>query len=60
MEKLDVITSTDLWMAMRDVRNRVFHDYMPEQIAGLYQEMAETFGAELQRLKTYLSGPKFL
>ena len=42
MEKLELITSTDLWMAMRDVRNRVVHDTMPEQIANLYQEMVET------------------
>ena len=60
MEKLDLITSTDLWMAMRDVRNRVVHDTMPEQIANLYEEMVETFGTELQKLKAYLSGSKFL
>jgi len=33
---------------------------MPEQIAGLYQEIVETFGSELQRLKTSLSGSKAL
>jgi len=38
---------------MRDVRNRVVHDYMPEQIANLYEEMVETFGTELQKLKAY-------
>jgi hypothetical protein len=60
MEKLELISSTDLWMEMRDVRNRVVHDYMPEQIANLYQAITVTFGIELQRLKAYLSRSKFL
>jgi uncharacterized protein YutE (UPF0331/DUF86 family) len=60
MEKLDLITSTDSWIAMRGVRNRVVHDTMPEKIANLYEEMVETFGTELQRLKAYLGGSKFL
>jgi len=60
MEKLDLISSTDLWMQMRDVRNRVVHDSMPEQIAGLYQEIVETFGTELKRLNVSLSGLRVL
>jgi len=32
MEKLDLITSLQLWMKMRDVRNRIVHDYLPAEI----------------------------
>ena len=29
MATVDLITSTQLWVAMRDVRNRIVHDYLP-------------------------------
>lgn len=32
MEKSGIIESTYLWMEMRDMRNRIVHDYLPEQI----------------------------
>jgi hypothetical protein len=30
MEKLNLVSSVMLWMRMRDVRNRIAHDYLPE------------------------------
>ena len=30
MEKLGLVSSTTLWLDMRDVRNRIVHDYLPE------------------------------
>lgn len=53
MEKLHLITSTDLWIDMRGLRNRIVHDYLPEALMGLYQEIQNRFGPELSRLKQY-------
>ncbi|VAX38071.1 hypothetical protein MNBD_UNCLBAC01-1338 [hydrothermal vent metagenome] len=51
MAKLDWISSTELWLKMRDVRNRIVHDYLPEDIAEIYEEIAGVFGGELSALK---------
>jgi hypothetical protein len=37
MEKLKLITNIDIWLEMRDIRNRIVHDYIPEKIAEMYQ-----------------------
>ncbi len=51
MEKLEIISSTILWLQMRDVRNRIVHDYLPEEIKDMYDEIMNAFGKELLRLK---------
>ena len=51
MEKLEIISSITLWMQMRDVRNRIVHDYLPEEIKDMYDEIMGSFGKELLRLK---------
>ncbi len=48
--KADLISDVDLWMDMRDVRNRIVHDYSPEQRARLYEEIRGRFFEELQRV----------
>ena len=45
MEKLNLITETSTWMAMRDVRNRIVHDYLPEDVKLIYQEIKGKFSA---------------
>lgn len=50
VRKADLVSDVDLWMDMRDVRNRIVHDYSPEQRARLYAEIRGRFFAELQRV----------
>ena len=51
MEKLGLITETPLWMNMRDVRNRIVHDYMPEQTKEMFDEIMGSFFVELKYSK---------
>lgn len=51
MEKLSLISSVILWMKMRDVRNRIVHDYLPEVVAEIYSSIAGEFATELSNLK---------
>lgn len=53
MEKLDVISSLDVWLEMRDIRNRIVHDYVPEKIAQMYALIRKDFFAELTRLDRF-------
>lgn len=55
MEKLGLINSATLWLTMRNVRNRIVHDYLPEQTAEMFGSISGAFGAELQQLGQKLS-----
>ena len=59
MEKTDLIESTYLWMEMRDIRNRIVHDYLPEQIKKIYDLIIDKFGKELSRLRYKISNIHF-
>lgn len=50
MEKLRWVSSADQWMAMRSIRNKIVHDYLPEQIAQMFGQIAGPFAAELKAL----------
>lgn len=50
MEKLGLVTSTNLWLTMRNVRNRIIHDYLPEQVAQVFEEISGDQGDELLRV----------
>ncbi|MDM8566718.1 nucleotidyltransferase substrate binding protein [Candidatus Halobeggiatoa sp. HSG11] len=52
MEKLGLITSTPLWMEMRDTRNRIVHDYLPEQTKDIYERIMSKYFAELKYSKS--------
>ena len=54
MATVDLITSTQLWVAMRDVRNRVVHDYLPKDIKQIYDAIQNQFGNELKQLQSKL------
>ena len=54
MATVDLITSTQLWVAMRDVRNRIVHDYLPKDIKQIYDAVQNQFGNELKQLKSKL------
>ena len=47
MEKLGLITEAALWLQMRDVRNRIVHDYTPNKIKAIYDDILSPFGEEL-------------
>ena len=47
MEKLSLVTTMPLWFEMRDVRNRIVHDYLPEQLKDLYDLLTGRFHNEL-------------
>ena len=48
MEKLGLVTSVELWFRMREVRNRIVHDYSPEKVKELYEDMMGILGNELR------------
>lgn len=47
MEKLEMISSVEVWFRMRDVRNRIVHDYLPHEIKIMYDDIMGLFGREL-------------
>ena len=54
MEKLDLVSNTNLWLQMRNGRNRIVHDYLPEQTAQMYSEISGPYGKELQHVRGLL------
>jgi uncharacterized protein with HEPN domain len=56
MEKLDFIDDVITWMKMRDVRNRIVHDYLPDEIKKIYDSIMGPFGKQLQKVKKKIEG----
>ena len=54
MATVDLITSTQLWVAMRDVQNRIVQDYLPKDIKQIYDAIQNQFGNELKQLQSKL------
>lgn len=50
MEKLGIISDLQTWIVLRDVRNRIAHEYLPEELAKVYAAMVTTGAAEYRRL----------
>lgn len=59
MEKLGFISSVTIWMKMRDVRNRIVHDYLPDEIQEMYDSIIGDFGSEIVHLKSMILGIDF-
>ena len=51
MAKLDIISDIDLWFEMRNVRNRIVHDYLPEKIKEIYDDIMFKYSKELIKVK---------
>lgn len=51
MEKAGYITDIDRWLDMRLIRNKITHDYLPEQAAGFFLLIRGPFAEELKWLK---------
>lgn len=47
MAKWGVISDVDHWFRMRDLRNRIAQDYLPDQLAEIYALIVESYGPEL-------------
>lgn len=47
IEKLKIITSVDLWIDMRDIRNRIVHEYLPDQVKNIFDQVMNKFKNEL-------------
>ncbi|HON79757.1 MAG TPA: nucleotidyltransferase substrate binding protein [Spirochaetota bacterium] len=50
MEKLTLVDSTLQWVEMRDLRNRIVHDYLPEKISEMYSLILKEFGPALMEV----------
>lgn len=51
MEKLGLVSSVQLWIEMRDQRNRIVHEVLPEKIKQIYQELVGKMSKELLAVK---------
>jgi len=52
MEKLGLISGLAEWIALRDLRNRVVHDYLPDELAALYAAIIGEAVPEFRRLES--------
>jgi hypothetical protein len=50
MEKVGLISDLATWVALRDLRNRVVHDYLPDELAALYAAIIDEAVPEFRRL----------
>jgi hypothetical protein len=52
MCKAGLISSPELWLEMRDFRNRIAHDYLPEQLVAIYDGIRTRFLVEINHCVT--------
>lgn len=55
MAKWGLIEDEETWFRMRDLRNRIAHDYLPEQLRDIYAAIHDIYGPELLRLQSSLA-----
>lgn len=58
MEKASFVTRTSLWIEMREVRNEIVHDYLPEVVKHFYDLLQKKLSKELIKLKRILTSEK--
>jgi hypothetical protein len=46
--KLGLITDVELWLEMRGARNRMAHDYLPDQIKTLHDRLRTVYRSEIE------------
>ncbi|MDP1607260.1 MAG: nucleotidyltransferase substrate binding protein [Rhodocyclaceae bacterium] len=51
MEKLGLISEISVWLALRDVRNRIAHEYLPDELAKIYAALVGSGATEFRRLR---------
>jgi uncharacterized protein with HEPN domain len=55
MEKQKIVTSVEKWIDMRDIRNRIVHDYLPEHIKDIFDLVMTDFSKELLKVKKQIN-----
>jgi hypothetical protein len=55
MEKVGLISGLATWIGLRDLRNRVVHDYLPEELAALYAAIIGEAVPEFRRLEAAMA-----
>ena len=50
MEKSGFISSAATWLTLRDLRNRIAHEYLPEEPQKIYSAIVGTATPEMRRL----------
>lgn len=50
MEKLDFISEMGIWLRLRDVRNRIAHEYLPGELEKIYLIITGLANLEMRRL----------
>ncbi len=48
MAKLRLISGVDVWLNMRDVRNRIAHEYQPHELSKIYQAIVGPAAEEMR------------
>lgn len=51
MEKLGFISETGVWLILRDVRSRIAHEYLPDELAKIYASLVGPAATEFRRLR---------
>ena len=51
MEKVGLIGDLATWIGLRNLRNRVVHDYLPDELAALDAAIIEDAVPEFRRLE---------
>ena len=56
--KLGYIQNEETWMDMRIIRNKITHDYLPQQFSEMYDLICNSFTKEIIYLYRKLSGER--
>ncbi|RLA09062.1 MAG: hypothetical protein DRQ51_00315 [Gammaproteobacteria bacterium] len=51
MEKLSIVESAETWIQMRTIRNKMVHDYLPEQTKIMFDEIMNKFWQQIKFTK---------
>ena len=49
MCKVGLAEQVEMWMEMREVRNRIAHDYLPEKVQGIYRLLIDSYRPVIAR-----------
>ena len=53
MEKLGFISEMGIWLTLRDVRNRIAHEYLPDELARIFASLFGPAATEFRRLRDH-------
>ena len=57
-EKTGMVSSVDIWLEMREIRNRIVHNYQPDMQKHLIEDIIGPFFTEIRQFKEKLNGFK--